>query len=151
MEINDRLRGSTRTDEFKLIMSFNPVDQGHWIKRLFFDEVPNNWKKKIKYYHLTVDNNRFIDKEYIEQLDSKKDFDYNQYRICRLGEWGKLSTGNEAYHHFKYENIVGDYKYNPEIPLHISIDENVAPYCAFGIFQIIDKNIYMIDEIALPN
>ncbi len=151
MEINDRLRGFNRKDEFKLIMSFNPVDQNHWIKGLFFDNLPKDWKNIIKYYHLTVDDNKFIDPEYITLLDSKKDFDFNEWNICRMGNWGRLATGQEAYHHFKVETHTGDYKYDPNMPLHISIDQNVAPYSAFGIFQIVGKIIYMVDEVAMPN
>jgi hypothetical protein len=62
--------------------------------------------------------------------------------------WGKRITGGEVLKCFKYDKHVGKFPYNPKLALHISFDENVNPYFPCGIFQIDNKNIYLIDEIA---
>src|SRR6185503_6132470 len=43
---------------------------------------------------------------------------------------------------------VSYYAYNPALALHVSFDENVNPYFPCGVFQVEDRNIYLIDEIA---
>jgi hypothetical protein len=64
-------------------------------------------------------------------------------------------TGGEFYSSFDRLKHVGRVSYNPELPIHISFDQNSVPYNSAGIAQIVrDGDLWQwrfIDEIALVN
>jgi len=64
-------------------------------------------------------------------------------------------TGGEFYSSFNRLTHVERLKYNPEIPLHITFDQNTVPYNSASIWQIVGRDevwyIDCIDEIALVN
>lgn len=65
------------------------------------------------------------------------------------------STGGEFYSSFDRLKHVTKIKYNPEIPLHLSFDQNSVPYNTCTIWQITGLDdlwhIGCIDEICLQN
>jgi phage terminase large subunit len=152
LELNSRLRGKGLR-KAQITLSYNPTDETHWIKKVFFDT--ENFNKKTEIIRTTCRDNQFIDTEYINQLESLKDFDYNRYRVEYLGEWGKIASGGEVYNHFTPNKHVKDFDYNPNIPIHLSFDENVNPYLTCLIIQIYKNNneteFRVIDEICIPN
>lgn len=96
----------------------------------------------------------FYDIQTVADFESDKESDYNFYRVYALGEWGRLTTGGEFYKAFRAKDHVvpaSEAVYNPDLPLHISFDENVNPYLAMSIYQADGKNIKKIDEICLKN
>ena len=64
-------------------------------------------------------------------------------------------TGGEFYSSFDRLKHVSVIHYNPDIPIHISFDQNTVPYNSASIWQITGKDgiwyINCIDEIALQN
>lgn len=64
-------------------------------------------------------------------------------------------TGGEFYSSFNRLKHVSNFKYNPDLPLHLSFDQNAVPYNSCGISQITGKDgvwyLNFIDEIALEN
>lgn len=66
-----------------------------------------------------------------------------------------VSTGGEFYSSFDRLKHVGQVKYNPQLPIHISFDQNSVPYNSASIWQVMrDGNVWelrCIDEIALVN
>lgn len=64
-------------------------------------------------------------------------------------------TGGEFYSSFDRLKHVTNIKYNPELPIHISFDQNTVPYNSASIWQITGLDgiwhIACIDEIALQN
>ena len=71
-------------------------------------------------------------------------------------------TGGEFYSSFDRLSHVGSVKYNPELPIHISFDQNSVPYNSAGLSQIrrVDEQWNqwewywewrIFDEIALEN
>lgn len=141
------------------IISFNPIDETHWIKKKFFD---NQDKDDMVYImHSTYRDNLFIDEQYKRVLEERFKYDENQYRIYVLGEWGRIKTGSEYYFNFKHEKHVSEnVHYIQGLPLHISFDFNVNPYISATVSQIYrrelpDKKSYyfvnVIDEFALKN
>lgn len=94
----------------------------------------------------------FQDIHTIADFEKDKKNDYNFYKIYALGEWGKVSVGGEFYKAFKTaEHVISGVKYDPELPLHISFDENVNPYLSLAIYQAQGKRLWQIDEITLEN
>jgi len=88
-----RLRGGKGLYK-QLILSFNPVATTNWIYNKYFSNKSNAHKIKV-----TVDDNPFIEKEYIETLDSLKNQNENLYRVYRLGEFGTLE--GTIYHNWQ--------------------------------------------------
>lgn len=64
-------------------------------------------------------------------------------------------TGGEFYSSFDRLKHVGNIKYDPLLPIHISFDQNSVPYNSAGIWQVrLGKDhweLFCIDEIALQN
>jgi len=65
------------------------------------------------------------------------------------------TTGGEFYSSFDRLHHVGHVNYNPELPIHISFDQNSVPYNSAGIAQIVRNGDLwewrFINEIALVN
>jgi len=128
-----------------ILATCNP--NNNWVKIKIYDKwklgtLPQGWK----YIPSKITDNPYLTKEYLENLKNMPRF---QYEVFVEGNWDvQMKTGGEFYKCFEVNNHVGVTTYNPELPLHISWDDNVSPYLSMGIFQIKGKNVYMIDEIA---
>jgi len=84
LELDRRLRGYKHC---QIIFSYNPIDEGHWIKKVFHN-APDESTVICKTTYL---DNKFIDEHYKATLDKLKSIDENQWRIYALGEWGILN------------------------------------------------------------
>lgn len=85
--IDDRLRGELPEGQFYQIrLTFNPVSQTHWIKRVFFDISDPN----VLTHHSTYLNNRFVDEAYRARMERRRLIDPEGYQIYGLGEWGEV-------------------------------------------------------------
>lgn len=104
-ELLGRLRHKTMSNH--IILSTNPVSKGNWCYKHFFIDSNNDrivlddtdlYKKRIiikdktYYHHSTADDNFFLPREYIEQLEEMKEYDQDLYRIARRGEFGVNGT-----------------------------------------------------------
>lgn len=84
-QLDIRLRG--RTLNYKQFMiTFNPIDINHWLKKEFFDHR----KQNAATLHSTYQDNKFLDKEAIAVLEAFKETDPYFYQVYALGEWGVL-------------------------------------------------------------
>ena len=88
------------------ILSTNPVGTDNWVYTHFFKSVDESGKETVVlddmllyklhtmvkgdtyYHHSTVDDNFFVQQDYIDQLEDMKKFDKDLYRIARLGRFG---------------------------------------------------------------
>lgn len=151
-----------------IMMTCNPAS--NWVKELFYkrwetDTLPEGWL----YIPSKITDNPFVmaDQDYV---DSLKDLPTYQYKVFVEGDWNiQLKVGGEYFKCFELDKHVipnapakdgSNPLYKPELPLHISWDDNVNPYLPCGIFQLViedeidmDKTfkkitVYMIDEIA---
>lgn len=105
------LIGRLRHPSLKLhfILTTNPVSKTNWAYKHFFidknnkvfrqddnevyrDKVVINEDDDIYYHHSTVDDNEFVQEEYIKQLDDIKQYDIDLYRIAREGRFGSKGT-----------------------------------------------------------
>lgn len=100
-EVLGRLRHPACSNH--IILTTNPVSKGNWCYKYFFQDKKNNlfvlddevlYKKRIiiwnhtYYHHSTVDDNFFVPKDYIAQLDDLQQHDPDLYRIARKGRFG---------------------------------------------------------------
>lgn len=155
-ELNRRARG---IENIQIYLIFNPISYEHWIyKRFVESEV---FKDEIELFHFTYKDavnkkgHSFITEDDIRNLERYKEYSDYDYKVYCEGEWGNIIHGGEYYAQFKYSNIVKECKYNPELPIHFSTDQNVIPYICATLWQIqkIDDIYYCrcFDEIILKN
>jgi len=69
----------------QIFLSFNPIDEYHWIKEQLIDKRSN-----ITEIHSSYMDNPFLSDSYVQKLEDLVSQDINYYRIFALGEWGKL-------------------------------------------------------------
>lgn len=85
------LRAPTKDkNKNQIFLSFNPIDEFHWIKEKLIDNP--DFAKDIKVIHSTYKDNPFLDDRSKERYEDLINQDINFYRIYALGEWGKLEN-----------------------------------------------------------
>ncbi len=105
-QLDIRLRG--RTLNYKQMMiTFNPIDINHWLKKEFFDTP----KPNATTIHSTYKNNKFLDDEAVRVLEAFRETDPYFYQVYALGEWGVLGKTifnaqkvNERIHYLRNQN-----------------------------------------------
>lgn len=140
-QLNLRLRGMAKVP-FQITLLLNPISDSHWIKRRFFDN-PGEKKDKITISHSTYLDNRFLDKEYKDELEALKYEDKMYYDIYALGKWGAI--GNLVFRNIVYQEC----PYKPE-----EFDQIIAGkdfgfnhYDATELIGIKDGNKYSFSEL----
>lgn len=83
-QLDVRLRGIGTKKQ--IVISFNPIDINHWLKKRFCD-VKN---PEILVHHSTYKDNQFLDEDYKRLLESYKETDPYYYNVYCLGNWGVL-------------------------------------------------------------
>lgn len=81
-QLKVRLRGGASKKQ--MVLSFNPVNINHWIKRHFIDS------KLATVCHSTYKDNKFLTDEDKEVLESFKNSDTYYYNVYCLGEWRSI-------------------------------------------------------------
>lgn len=82
-QLDIRLRGATPYYK-QFILTFNPIDIKHWLKKRFFD----NKVKNATTHHSTYNDNRFLDDDAKAVLEAYKETDPYYYTVYCLGQWG---------------------------------------------------------------
>ena len=98
-QLSLRLRGF---NEVQITLMYNPIDEYHWLNTELHQMRPAGHS----FFHSTYKDNRFLDDDYREYLESLKDRNSNYYRVYALGLWGKVVEGL----------IYQEYKTVPEFP-----------------------------------
>jgi len=103
-QLGKRLRGKSKNKK-RLILSFNPILQDHWIYDTFF----GGWDDSKAVYHqdnllivkTTYKDNKFLEEDDIEALESETDKYY--YDVYTLGNWGIL--GHVIFTNWRTEDL----------------------------------------------
>ena len=98
----------------------------------------------------------YYDQQAIATFENDRINDPDYYQVYALGEWGHIRTGAEFFPSFNRGVVCGKFKYNPELPIHISMDSNVLPYVATTFFQKEYKHddvqqVTQIDELPIES
>lgn len=91
----------------------------------------------------------FVDQHTLDDFEHDRKHDFNFFRIYADGEWGKMDTGAEAYKRFDPAYNTEAIPYDPELPLHLSFDENVNPYMPATVWQAEGSKVWQIDELVM--
>lgn len=102
-QLDIRLRGETKYYK-QIIISFNPVDINHWLKKRFFDNKVDNSTT----HHSTYKDNRFLDDDAKVVLEAYKESDPYYYDVYCLGLWGVL--GKTIFDKQKIQNRIRELK-----------------------------------------
>lgn len=119
-ELNRRIRGRPN---IQITLNFNPIHENHWLKKRFFDREDEN----VTIIHSTYRDNPFLTDEDRAQIEQMRLYDYNQYRVYALGEWGITGNDNPWLFHFRQDTHVGEPKFMPSYPVYLSFDFNREP------------------------
>jgi hypothetical protein len=133
-----------------IMCTCNPAS--NWVKDKFYDPwksgaLPDKWH----YISSKIFDNPFVtaDQDYMESLKTMPRYEYD---VFVNGNWDiQKRTGAEFYKEFNLDCHVKELKYNPDLPIWISIDENVNPYFPATLWQIDGKEARCFDEIAMRN
>lgn len=177
-QTNLSLRGEGRKIFF---CTWNPVSKQSWVKKKLvdsYDWLKTNYKlpsdtsfvnisscgttvlirTNYKDNYWTVGSPcgtyGYVDESLIEDYEKLKHTNYYYYKVNVLGDWGNVNRGGEFYKEFKPEIHVHEHRvkrYNSELPLHISFDENVNPFLTLSIYQASGLRSWKIDEICLEH
>lgn len=98
----------------------------------------------------------YYDQQAIANFENDRINDPDYYQVYALGEWGHIRTGAEFFPSFNRGVVCGKFKYNPELPIHISMDSNVLPYVTATFFQKEYKHddvqqVTQIDELPIES
>lgn len=98
----------------------------------------------------------YYDQQAIATFENDRINDPDYYQVYALGEWGHIRTGAEFFPSFSHGVVCGRFKYNPELPIHISMDSNVLPYVTATFFQKEYKpddvqQVTQIDELPIES
>ena len=131
-----------------ILATCNPSN--NWVKETIYDQykantLPSNWF----YIPSKIFDNPFIPQEY---LDSLKSMPRYEYQVFVEGDWDlQQKSGSEFYKEFNLDNHVAAVEYNENLPIWLSIDENVHPYFSCTVWQIENKTATQIDELCMRN
>lgn len=105
-QLTKRLRGKTKAKVAKrVIFSFNPVLQTHWIYREFFgmwDDSKTLYRgEDLLILKTTYKDNNFLTEDDIKGLENEKDEYY--YNVYTLGNWGVL--GKVIFKNWRTEDL----------------------------------------------
>jgi len=81
-----RLRLRSQGEHNQLHLMFNPVSKANWVYRTFFLDPPAN----AAVFHSTWEDNRYLPREYVEDIQRLQRTSPAHYRIYVLGEFATL-------------------------------------------------------------
>lgn len=157
-ELLGRLRHMTSSNH--IICSTNPIGEDNWTFKHFFKDDENDrvilddeelYEKRIvktnnTYYHHSIcDDNKFLPKTYIEELEEMKNYDPDLYRVARLGRFGvngtKVLPQFEVMDHEEVINRIGNI---PKRFLRVGMDFGFeTSYNAITRVAVDDVNKYL--------
>lgn len=88
----------------------------------------------------------YYDEQCIADFEKDRINDPDYYNVYALGEWGVIRTGSEFFGSFNRGKHSRDLAYDPELPVHLSVDSNVLPYISISYWQVDTSNGYVVRQ-----
>ena len=162
-ELLGRLRHMQMSNH--IICSTNPVGTDNWTYSHFFKNEENNkivlddeilyLNRIVKtnntyYHHSTCEDNAFLPQSYIDELNQMREYDFDLYRVARLGHYG--ANGEKVLPQFKvleHDKVMDFANKCPSRYIKTGMDFGfVTSYNAVIQMAIDDKNkdLYIFNE-----
>lgn len=92
----------------------------------------------------------YYDEQCVADFEKDRQRDPDYYRIYALGEWGVIRTGSEFFGSFNTGMHTAATAYDPDYPIHVSVDNNVLPYISISFWQYItgEHSIVQFGELC---
>lgn len=140
-QLDLRMRGINKIG-YQMTLTFNPISELHWLKKVFFDiGRDNSYIQKTTYK-----DNKYLDEEYIRRLENLQHEDYQFYRIYTLGEWGSL--GNVIFTNWDKADLTETSKTFDNFYNGIDFGFAEDPFCFIRVhYDKTNKTVYVLEEI----
>ena len=129
---------------YQTILTFNPWNENHWLKRRFFDE--DTKESDSLAITTTYKDNPFLDEQYVQRLLEMKKNNPNRARVAVDGEWG-VSEG------LIFEGLFEQREFSMKdiatLPKVVGLDFGFKHDPTAAEFMAIDQNkriVYVYDE-----
>lgn len=144
-QLDLRIRGE-KDNYVQYIMTFNPIEETHWLKKRFFDKIDPN----ATTCHSTYKDNYFLTDQDRARLESLKERNQLYYDVYCLGKWGVAVKTNKFFYSFSNDqHVIESYTPNPYLPILFSFDFNKEPMTALVSQQLDIMESITFDEIQL--
>ena len=145
-QLNIRIRGQ-KTNYVQYLLSFNPIDENHWLKKRFIDKKDPDATVLVTTYK----DNDFLTDQDVAQLLKLADRNQLYFDVYVLAKWGVVVKSNKFYYAFSNEkHIIPSYEPNPHLPITVSFDFNVVPMTAIVAQKLDDLHSVVFDEMKIP-
>jgi hypothetical protein len=128
-----------------IIATCNPTNG--WVKDLVHDPWKNGTlRDDWLYIPAKITDNPYHSDAYLQSLQSLPRY---QRMVFVEGNWDvQIKTGGEFWKSFELDRHVEPVAVDTNKVIHVSVDNNVLPYIAISVWQIEDRAIYQVHEIA---
>ncbi len=144
--LDESIRGRLPEGLFKQItLTLNPWNEGHWIKRRFYDKADSEILAKTTNYMC----NEWLDDADLKLFEDMKAHNPGRYRVAGLGEWGV--TEGLIYENWRAEDtdiekIKKEYSLRAVFGLDFGYtNDETALFC--GLCDEKNRRLYVFDEI----
>jgi hypothetical protein len=93
----------------------------------------------------------YYDEQCVADFEYDRIHDPDYYNVYALGEWGVIRTGSEFFGSFNSGRHVKTVPYDDNLPVHISVDNNVLPYISISYWQYQDGTLRQFHETCAEN
>lgn len=140
--LDESIRGTTPDPLYKQwIITFNPWNEHHWLKRRFFDIQSDDICALTTNYTC----NEWLDKDDLKLFETMKRDNPRRYKVAGLGEWG--ITEGVIYENVEIKKLdVDALRQIPGIKPAFGLDFGFTDPTAFICAMIDHKTIYVFDE-----
>lgn len=150
-QIDLRLRNAKANYE-QHILSFNPIDENHWLRKRFFDEHDNPRNADVCLIKTTYkDNAKNLPPKYIETLLRFKETNPAYYAVYAEGAWGNLNIGFvfKAEHYAEYNALPADLRSVIYCDPNLSLQEkgDTTAITCLG-FSAETQKYYIVDTVC---
>lgn len=143
-QLNIRIRGE-KPNYVQYLLSFNPIDENHWLKKRFIDRQDPDATVLVTTYK---DNNFLTDQD-VNQLLKLAERNQLYFDVYVLAKWGVVVKSDKFMYAFSNQkHLIDAYQPNSYLPILISFDFNVAPMTCI-ISQQIENAVYVFDEMKV--
>ena len=144
-QLNLRIRGKKK-NYVQYILSFNPIDELHWLKKRFIDRKDEDTTVLVTTYL----DNEYLTEEDIQQLLKLASRNQLYFDVYVLAKWGVVVKSDKFLYAFdNQKHVIDSYEPNPHLPILVSFDFNVSPMTCI-VAQNHEERTVIFDEFRLP-